>query len=560
MDARSSGSTCKTAARCSSASAWARVLRGGKGRLAATCRGPARRFRVRHPSIDGQVKVALDAGQFLKVDAGLGRRGCSACSACSRCRAACRSTSATCSTRASRSTTSSATSSIGDGVASTNNLRMRGAQAAVLMEGSADLERETQDLRVVVVPEINAGTASLAYAVINPRSASAPSSRSAAAQAADGGRHARVPRHRPVGRSEGRAGRAQAGRPARRRATAPAAARGRAAGAGAATAPSTQEDPMKIAALQMVSTPDVDANLAAAAGLIAEAAAGGAQLVALPEYFCVMGAARRRQAARRRSRPATGRSSVPGRRGARRTGCGWSAARCRSAAPTARARAQRLLRLRAPTARWRRATTRSTCSASTTARERYDEGARARSRQPSRSRCRRGELRVGSQRLLRPALSRAVPRAACTPASALRSAGVPSAFTYTTGRAHWELLLRARAIENQCYVVAAAQGGTHENGRRTWGHSMIDRPVGRGAGGARQKARASCWPSRSASASRGAAAVAGAAASAVVRRWRRASRGAKRGGPCAAGQPGGTAGRAANGVMVESMNGGVGVL
>jgi nitrilase len=55
---------------------------------------------------------------------------------------------------------------------------------------------------------------------------------------------------------------------------------------------------------------------------------------------------------------------------------------------------------------------------------------------------------------------------------------VPSAFTYTTGLAHWELLLRARAVENQCYVLAAAQGGTHENGRRTWGHSMIVDPWG----------------------------------------------------------------------------------
>jgi len=57
---------------------------------------------------------------------------------------------------------------IAQGVAKTNNLRMRGVQALVLMEGSADIERETQDLRVVVVPEINAGTAALAYAVINP--------------------------------------------------------------------------------------------------------------------------------------------------------------------------------------------------------------------------------------------------------------------------------------------------------------------------------------------------------------------------------------------------------
>lgn len=55
---------------------------------------------------------------------------------------------------------------------------------------------------------------------------------------------------------------------------------------------------------------------------------------------------------------------------------------------------------------------------------------------------------------------------------------VPSAFTYTTGKAHWEILLRARAIENQCYVLAAAQGGKHENGRRTWGHSVLIDPWG----------------------------------------------------------------------------------
>jgi predicted amidohydrolase len=55
---------------------------------------------------------------------------------------------------------------------------------------------------------------------------------------------------------------------------------------------------------------------------------------------------------------------------------------------------------------------------------------------------------------------------------------VPAAFTYTTGRAHWEILLRARAIENQCYVLASAQGGQHQNGRRTWGHSMLIDPWG----------------------------------------------------------------------------------
>ena len=55
---------------------------------------------------------------------------------------------------------------------------------------------------------------------------------------------------------------------------------------------------------------------------------------------------------------------------------------------------------------------------------------------------------------------------------------VPSAFTYTTGQSHWEVLLRARAIENQAFVVAPAQGGLHENGRRTWGHSLLIDPWG----------------------------------------------------------------------------------
>ncbi len=55
---------------------------------------------------------------------------------------------------------------------------------------------------------------------------------------------------------------------------------------------------------------------------------------------------------------------------------------------------------------------------------------------------------------------------------------LPAAFTYTTGQAHWEVLLRARAIENLCYAAASAQGGRHESGRRTWGRSMIIDPWG----------------------------------------------------------------------------------
>jgi predicted amidohydrolase len=55
---------------------------------------------------------------------------------------------------------------------------------------------------------------------------------------------------------------------------------------------------------------------------------------------------------------------------------------------------------------------------------------------------------------------------------------VPSAFTAVTGAAHWHVLLKARAIENQCYVLAAAQGGMHPNGRRTYGHSLLIDPWG----------------------------------------------------------------------------------
>jgi predicted amidohydrolase len=67
--------------------------------------------------------------------------------------------------------------------------------------------------------------------------------------------------------------------------------------------------------------------------------------------------------------------------------------------------------------------------------------------------------------------------------SALRNSGaqiilVPAAFTAVTGRAHWEVLLRARAIETQCWIVAVNQGGIHPGGRETWGHSMVIDPWG----------------------------------------------------------------------------------
>jgi predicted amidohydrolase len=55
---------------------------------------------------------------------------------------------------------------------------------------------------------------------------------------------------------------------------------------------------------------------------------------------------------------------------------------------------------------------------------------------------------------------------------------VPAAFTVPTGQAHWELMLRARAVETGAFVLAPAQGGAHPDGRRTWGHSLVVAPWG----------------------------------------------------------------------------------
>jgi predicted amidohydrolase len=72
-----------------------------------------------------------------------------------------------------------------------------------------------------------------------------------------------------------------------------------------------------------------------------------------------------------------------------------------------------------------------------------------------------------------PALYRALAEAGAT------MLAIPSAFTKQTGEAHWHVLVRSRAIENGCFVFAAAQGGKHENGRDTYGHSLIVDPWGR---------------------------------------------------------------------------------
>jgi len=143
-----------------------RVVRGGKGRITGQVSWPGSPLSPDTERLTGQLKVAIDSGQFLKVNPGAARLlGVLSLQSLPRLLLL--------DFRDVFAEGFAFDSVTGDvaidaGVASTNNLRMRGTSAVVLMEGEADLGGETQDLRVVVVPEINAGTASLAYAIINP--------------------------------------------------------------------------------------------------------------------------------------------------------------------------------------------------------------------------------------------------------------------------------------------------------------------------------------------------------------------------------------------------------
>jgi uncharacterized protein YhdP len=142
------------------------ALRGGKGELRGQVAWMGSPLAIDYPSLAGQVNVAIDAGQFLKADPGAVRLlGVLSLQSLPR-RFALDFRDVFQEGFAFDNITGDV--AIERGVARTNNLRMRGVQAAVLMEGQADIARETQDLRVVVVPEINAGTASLAWAAINP--------------------------------------------------------------------------------------------------------------------------------------------------------------------------------------------------------------------------------------------------------------------------------------------------------------------------------------------------------------------------------------------------------
>ena len=142
------------------------AIRGGKGQLSGQVAWLGSPFALDYASLSGQVNVGIEAGQFLKADPGAARLlGVLSLQSLPR-RLSLDFRDLFQEGFAFDSITGDL--KITQGVAQTNNLRMRGVQAVVLMEGRADIERETQDLRVIVVPEINAGTAALAYAVINP--------------------------------------------------------------------------------------------------------------------------------------------------------------------------------------------------------------------------------------------------------------------------------------------------------------------------------------------------------------------------------------------------------
>jgi nitrilase len=236
----------------------------------------------------------------------------------------------------------------------------------------------------------------------------------------------------------------------------------------------TPSTPFRVAALQMVSTPERERNLDDAGRLIAQAAADGAQLVLLPEYFCFMGF---KETDKLRVRETYGDGPIQRflADAARRHGV-WVIGGTLPLAVTEPAPdEERVLNTTLvfdPEGRQAARYDKIHLFNFEKGSESFDE---ARTIRPGGDVC-TFEAPFGRVGLsvcydLRfPELYRRMGDVALVV--------VPSAFTYTTGRAHWETLLRARAVENQCYVLAAAQGGTHENGRRTWGHSMLIDPWG----------------------------------------------------------------------------------
>lgn len=226
----------------------------------------------------------------------------------------------------------------------------------------------------------------------------------------------------------------------------------------------------RMAALQMVSGPRVADNLASAGKLIEEAVAQGAQLVALPEYFPIIGAA---DADRVRAREDFGHGPIQD----------WLA-------ETAQRHGLWLFAGSIPLTAASPDKMRNSSLVYTPAGEcveRYDKMHLFGFRKGDESYDEAAFIEPGEELV---AVDTPFGRVALSICYDLRFPELyralapvdlilmPAAFTDTTGRAHWEILLRARAIENQCYMLAVGQGGKHENGRMTHGNSMIVDPWG----------------------------------------------------------------------------------
>ena len=231
---------------------------------------------------------------------------------------------------------------------------------------------------------------------------------------------------------------------------------------------------VRVAAVQMVSKPDIGANLRDAAALIDAACAQGARLVALPEYFCLMG----RDTDKVAAREADGRGPIQDflAAAAQRHRIHLVGGTVPLVAPQPD-RVKNSVLVYGPNGERVARYDKIHLFAFAAGDESYDE---AKTIAPGRELRSFDLIADGAPRLkvglsvcydLRfPELYRALGE----PDLIL----VPAAFTATTGRAHWLTLLRARAIENLCYVLAPAQGGKHENGRATFGHSVLFDPWG----------------------------------------------------------------------------------
>ena len=229
--------------------------------------------------------------------------------------------------------------------------------------------------------------------------------------------------------------------------------------------------PFRVAAVQMVSGGDVAANLAVAGPLIGAAAAGGARLVVLPEYFGIFGE-RATDKVDVRETDGEGAQQAFLSAEAKRHGI-WLVGGTVPIATSDPGRVRSASLVYGPDGRRVARYDKIHLFAFTRGDERYDEGR---------------TIDAGTKPLAIELPCGRVALSVCYDVrfpELYRGLGdlalilVPSAFTATTGVAHWHLLLRARAVENQCYVLAAAQGGAHPGGRKTYGHSALIDPWGR---------------------------------------------------------------------------------